>query len=545
MNNSSTRVNNHGRLGILQYNLNRSQAIQHSLLNSPNTARYAILLLQEPHHSTFTQATIIHHSWTLIQGQNPETNRTVIYINKSLLSPDTYEPIHIPFPDTTAISIRLQETDRPSLIVNIYNPARNPSTINTIQHLQQHIRTNPNYDAFIIAGDFNLHHPLWNPPGYHRYDSTADTLIEEMSELQLKPILPAGTITFPRAKTAIDLVWGNEYSAQQVIKCKTSHKNDHGSDHYPIEIILRLTPSSPAIQRPYNYDKTDWTLLQVKLERYLPPLDGTTETTEALEVFARDTCTAIQRAVEESTPRKSPTPFSKRWWNDNLNQLRKKAQRTRREANRYGREQDVERWKQERREYQNKIKEAKRTTWRRFVKDADTRTIWQVNKYLNNLPTNTFVPTLNGQAISNQQKADLFQQTFFPLPPQAALDDIPNSPSNPSVMSSTPTITMQQVHRAISKLNPKKAPSPDEISNRVIKRNRDARKDDGRNDVRGGLGYNRGQAPKKRGVGDASSQKGTRGCRKSEKFSPGWPGRATRPSLLHLGLCLPAKDCHP
>ena len=60
--------------------------------------------------------------------------------------------------------------------------------------------------GIIIAGDFNLHHPLWNPSDRHDYDAEADTLINTMSQLRLKPILPAGTVTFIRAKTAIDLV---------------------------------------------------------------------------------------------------------------------------------------------------------------------------------------------------------------------------------------------------------------------------------------------------------------------------------------------------
>ena len=57
-----------------------------------------------------------------------------------------------------------------------------------------------------MAGDFNLHHPLWNPPNYKNQDSEADMLINIISQRKLKPMLPAGIITFPRAKTAINLV---------------------------------------------------------------------------------------------------------------------------------------------------------------------------------------------------------------------------------------------------------------------------------------------------------------------------------------------------
>ena len=65
-----------------------------------------------------------------------------------------------------------------------------------------------------MTGDFNLHHPLWNPSNYRKQDPEADTLIDIISQTRLKLMLPTGTITFPKAKTAIDLVWGNDYIEQ-------------------------------------------------------------------------------------------------------------------------------------------------------------------------------------------------------------------------------------------------------------------------------------------------------------------------------------------
>src|SRR5436190_8073513 len=49
----------------------------------------------------------------------------------------------------------------------------------------------------------------------------------------------AGLITFPRAKTAIDLVFGNNYVEQRIIKCRIA-PHDHGSDHKPVEAILNF-----------------------------------------------------------------------------------------------------------------------------------------------------------------------------------------------------------------------------------------------------------------------------------------------------------------
>jgi Endonuclease-reverse transcriptase len=66
------------------------------------------------------------------------------------------------------------------------------------------------YHAILIGGDFNLHHPLWNPVNYTKHDPHADTLVDFMTEKSLQPLLPPGTITFPLENqsggTAIDLV---------------------------------------------------------------------------------------------------------------------------------------------------------------------------------------------------------------------------------------------------------------------------------------------------------------------------------------------------
>jgi len=50
----------------------------------------------------------------------------------------------------------------PTLIVNLYN-SDNHSLIEQLHTiLFQHIKI-VNYEVILVAGDFNLHHALWNP----------------------------------------------------------------------------------------------------------------------------------------------------------------------------------------------------------------------------------------------------------------------------------------------------------------------------------------------------------------------------------------------
>src|SRR5947207_10595603 len=108
-------------------------------------------------------------------------------------------------------------------------------------------------------------------------------------------------------------------------------------------------------------------------------------------------------------------------------------------------------------------------TWQKLVSEADEHSIWKVNKYLNSIPINTFIPTLEGKATTNKQKLDTLKKIFFPSPPLADLSDIPKA-RYPKPMLTNHNITATQVKRAIDKLAPNKAPGPDEIPNHILKR---------------------------------------------------------------------------
>src|SRR5437667_6298884 len=114
------------------------------------------------------------------------------------------------------------------------------------------------------------------------------------------------------------------------------------------------------------------------------------------------------------------------------------------------------------------MKECKRATWQKFISEADEKDIWKVNKYLNSIPTNTVILTLEGEAATNEQKTNTLKKIFFPPPPPADLSDIRNA-SYPEAVSTNLNITITQVKRAIDKLLPNKAPGPDEIPNHILK----------------------------------------------------------------------------
>ena len=290
-------------------------------------------------------------------------------------------------------------------------------------------------------------------------------------------MIPPGTITFPNAKTTIDLVWGNEHAINSIVKCHIATENDYGSDHLPIETILDLTPRlATPTQPPYNFAKTDWKALKAKLQEYLPPIPNrnTAMTEDAIDDFAAGITNAISKAIAETTPRKKLSPFSKRWWNEELTRSRNELTRVRNLHARTGSYVDWVEFKKKRNEFNRKVRNAKYNTWREYVEAADEKTIWTIKDYMDSKPIQHYIPTINGTATTNEEKTTQFREALLPTLsslPLADTSDITAMHIYPEPVPFNSTITQQQLERAIGKLVPDKAPGPDEITNRILKKN--------------------------------------------------------------------------
>ena len=93
---------------------------------------------------------------------------------------------------------------------------------------------------------------------------------------------------------------------------------------------------------------------------------------------------------------------------------------------------------------------------------------------MNSKPTQHYIPTINGTATTNEEKANQFREVLLPTLsslPLADTSDITATHTYPEPTPFNPTITKHQLERAIGKLAPDKAPGPDEITNRILKKN--------------------------------------------------------------------------
>jgi hypothetical protein len=212
----------------------------------------------------------------------------------------------------------------------------------------------------------------------------------------------------------------------------------------------------------------NWDLPKSTLQLTLPPTTiNPHPTPEELDHYAEAITNTIYDAIDKVTPHRKPTPHSKRWWTQELTEMRRVVNNKRNVYRRTNNEADRMEWKMYRNGYKEEIAQAKVRKWKEFLEEADEIMIWKVKKYIDRTPFPYYIPTIN-QAISNKAKAHEFAKTFFPPPPPANIDDIATM-TYPSAIPCPQTITIHQVRRAIDKLSPKKAPGPDQITNCVLK----------------------------------------------------------------------------
>ena len=155
------------QIKILQANLHKSKERTHGILSHPSIQQYTTILLQEQYWSTHTEESPHHPGWIRYEPTNKnKAPRAAIYVNNQQFASSQISQIPLPFTDVVAIQLETskQHEEPPTLIINVYNPC-DDSLIQQLQDELQKVKVKQD-STIILAGDFNCHHPLWNPPGY-------------------------------------------------------------------------------------------------------------------------------------------------------------------------------------------------------------------------------------------------------------------------------------------------------------------------------------------------------------------------------------------
>ena len=480
-------------LRFWQQNVNKSLISQLDLLNNTDSKLYDLIFLQEP-HTDFLNLTRANHHWTIVyptcHHTSPKTTRSVILVSTKI-SKNKWKQVHVQSNDVTAIELNSDFGN--VTFYNIYNACENADTLHLLQNLW--LRAHPPHQndtsKTVWLGDFNRHHPLWDDPNnLHLFTATnldaAALLVDLIGTFGMEMPLPAGTPTIETFRTGNlsrpDNVFCSSSMLQAFVECNTKPElRPARTDHFPIIGAIDLNPDRIPFTPRRNWNCVEWddfrTALNANLQA-MGPARPIQDKEDFLTTFSLLTA-AIQSATDQHVPETKPSPYAKRWWTNELAQLRKHKCRLKSKSYRLRAQQFHpvhEEAKKVANEYATKIENAKKRHWEDWLEDINADNIWTAHKYAGGAPTdggNTRIPTLKTQENrqpkeldDNAEKSKALYETFFPRPPDDPCTDLPTDYPEPAC-NFTP-ITDDQVHRAIRRLAPFKAPGPNGVCNIVF-----------------------------------------------------------------------------
>ncbi|CDO73955.1 hypothetical protein BN946_scf185043.g2 [Trametes cinnabarina] len=484
----------HPTIRIWQQNLNKSSRAQLDVLNDTSLADFDILALQEPYLS-FLGLSMATPNWRVVYPTPHGTHsvsrsRSLILVNKRL-STNAWNPIPLPHPDVTAVTIRTGNTA--VHLFNLYIDGDHDMAIRAVSRAAQCLVLSEAGEAHhhVWLGDFNRHHPAWDSPANHHLFTTdnlerAEVLIEHLALFDLQQVLPAGipTLEATRTKnlTRPDNVFASPSLLAHLRSCAVVRdKRPTKTDHFPVSTTFEVpTEMAPARSRR-NYRAVDWEEFDKALAKRLKAravpthIDSTAVFDATLDHLMSD----LQATIDEHVPEAASTPYAKRWWSKHLSKMRKEKERLARLDYRHRADpahSSHAEYRRHRNTYADNIRAAKNDYWKAWIDSVDGKTIWDANRFLKRGATDgggarippIWVESEGGQRRtlnSNEEKGAEFHRTFF-LPPSTA--GVPSGPY-PAPRFPFKPITNTQVRHAIGALRVFKAPGPDSIPNEVYK----------------------------------------------------------------------------
>jgi endonuclease/exonuclease/phosphatase (EEP) superfamily protein YafD len=261
-------------LRVLQVNLNRSAPATESALQIAIELKIDLIIVQEPWVPLNTQdyaraRSTLHSSFTQIlpfgHPQGYFRPRTLAYVSKSFKPLVTIASSSPCDPDLLVIDVI--EGQSKIQLLNIYNEKDQAKTgLFTLERCLFSRELQPNS---LLLGDFNTHHPWWDPLA--KPSTGADELVDWFETQDLALLNTPGTGTFFRPNLAresvLDLTLASGSLANRIEDWQVLP--DLGSDHFGLLFTvtgtgIELATDSPQLK--FNSSLANWDLFSEKLK---------------------------------------------------------------------------------------------------------------------------------------------------------------------------------------------------------------------------------------------------------------------------------------
>jgi len=380
-------------------------------------------------------------------------------------------------------------------IMNIYNEddqaGEGPKTIET-----QLLSLSLCPDS-IVLGDFNTHHPIWDPLAPK--SAKADDLVDWANLNNLCLLNNPGEPTFNRPNlrqpSVIDLTFASDLIANKIHDWQTIA--NIGSDHYGVLFTIQGSENQIIDKQAtitFDTGKADWPLFESTLQRVLAssntlnstpflelevatkdPIstlsdnDSNSSMFRLLDEAAQALTDAINTAAIDSIPQKRYIAISKPWWTPDLKHLRTDMTRSQRQLKSLGTAEAKSQYLIARNTYFLAIKRAKRDHWNCFLEKEDPKSIYKALAYTKDFKSNK-IPGIRQDkgdlATTFKDKCEAFRAILFPSPPKSSK---PNWTGYQSDNWQWPSLNADELAYCTSTLAAKgKAPGPDKINQEIV-----------------------------------------------------------------------------
>jgi exonuclease III len=243
-------------LVIVTYNIHRSPDIWAQLANSPALRPVDVLLLQEVPRSLNP----LPRGWSLVlpppvtyTTDEPTHPRSAALVSPRF-PPSSFSQLPISSRDVVGIDLRVNEHESVR-VIGVYNPCaggRSPANRSVREVLPPILASLPPQSTLVIAGDFNLHHPAWDPSVLEADDEAEEARLtfEDNGLVHLHEAEEA-TWVLTRASRVLDLVLGNLRAEERLVSSAIDEALEYGSDHRPIRTVLAVERA----ERPPAYPR--------------------------------------------------------------------------------------------------------------------------------------------------------------------------------------------------------------------------------------------------------------------------------------------------
>lgn len=456
---------------VLQLNCQKKEVSTRSILNRKDAD---ILLLQEPYIISKTKLPITQDNrWIAIFDESStEKIRAVTYIKK-----------HTRIPSMTTVS-KWTNSDMVGIeigqvtLLNIYNQKNN------CPHHEEGVLTfyrggigHQMPQKTIIAGDYNLHHQEWQTRT--RTSAIARETVEWMRDNDMQLCSPKDVST-QVSGSVIDLVYASADIAGSIEYLTTEERpleDDMFSDHYLQSWNLHFGeenegPDYSQTTRGFNTRKADWEAFDRELSFEIEQLNITPAKLKyewKVDQVAEQLECALRNAMEKAIPRLKIGPWTKRYWTDELTQLKREARLARSIAVRSMLEADRVKAVEAVRKYKEESRKRRRENWNEFLSNLRGTEIWKVLKYLKPRGNQQVMPHLvkddGSLTRTTLEKRNYLWEKLLPVQHR---DDV--YPPLVTKDQDWPDLNISEIDDVIYRLPDFKAPGPDQVTGLTLKR---------------------------------------------------------------------------